>query len=404
MIHVCYGLYDKFGRYSKFTRTSMLSLFNNTKFEVTVHILHDNTLTAENKNKLQGVAENFNQQVKFYNVEELCADKLSEILENIPSVTNSVYSIATFYRFLIPDLIAEEKIIYLDSDTIINLDINELWSVELGEKIFAVIPEKSNGVPAEKFLTLCIDGLVKPENYFNAGVLLINLNRFRQESEKIIDGMKFISANPRYEFFDQDILNYCFSEQTVRLPNKFNFHVAYARDRGETSPEEKICHYVGNSANFDMRDNFSKLWMENFLKTAWFNTEVIYRIYECIQELEVQSRNKIVEISAVMSGKQRIFFAELNNFAALKNIFKIQRTEEIIDGTKPDAIKILLQKMNELRGAGFFILLVHDFDALKNFLTAENFIEGADFIDASEFLSSAHGKKPLDTYFLIRAI
>ena len=29
MIHVCYGLYDKDGRYSKFTATSMLSLFEN---------------------------------------------------------------------------------------------------------------------------------------------------------------------------------------------------------------------------------------------------------------------------------------------------------------------------------------------------------------------------------------
>ena len=30
MIQVCYGLYDKDGRYSKFTGTSMLSIFENT--------------------------------------------------------------------------------------------------------------------------------------------------------------------------------------------------------------------------------------------------------------------------------------------------------------------------------------------------------------------------------------
>ena len=404
MIHVCYGLYDQFGRYSKFTGTSILSLFDNTNCAVTIHILHDNTLSAENQNKFQALAENFHQQINFYNVEQLAPEKIAEIKSDMPIVSESVYSIATFYRFLIPNFVAEEKIIYLDSDTIINFDINELWSVELGEKIFAVVPEKKNGVPTEKFLPLCIDGLVRAEDYFNAGVLLINLNRFRQEAATIKSGMKFISANPRYNFFDQDILNYCFSTQTIQLPNKFNFHVAYARERGEFSPEQKLCHYVGNSANFNMRDNFSRLWMKYFLQTDWFNLEVIHRIYECIQELENQSQEKLLDLSAKISGKRRIFFAELNNFNSLKKIFKITDAEEIIDGTKPDAEKILLQKMKEFHGAGFFILLVRNFDAMKNFLAAENFVEGKDFMDAMKFLSAKHGAAPLDTYFLIRAI
>ena len=404
MIHVCYGLYDKVGRYSKFTGTSITSLLDNTKSDVTIHILHDNTLSDDNKIKFQTVAEKFNQQIKFYNVEQLAPEKISEIVENMPSVSNSVYSIATFYRFLIPTLIEEEKIIYLDSDTIINLDINELWQIKLGEKIFAVVTEKSNGVPTEKYLPLCVDNFVKPEDYFNAGVLLINLNRFRQETDTIKAGMKFIASNPRYNFFDQDILNYCFSAQTVKLPNKFNFHVEYARSRGENSPEQKLCHYVGNSANFNMRDNFSRLWMEYFLKTTWFNTEVIQRIYECVQELDVQSKNKLVELSAKMSGKHRIFFVELQNFEVLKNIFKIKQNEEIIDATKTDAVKILLKKMKKSYGKGFFILLVRDYESLKNFLTESNYVEGEDFIDAMEFLSSAHGKAPVDTYFLIRAI
>ena len=140
------------------------------------------------------------------------------------------------------------------------------------------------------------------------------------------------------------------------------------------------------------------------MKTSWFNTEVIQRIYECIQELDVQSKNKLLELSAKMSGKNRIFFVELQNLTALKNIFKISPTEEIIDATKIDAVKVLLEKMNLSHGKGLFILLVRDYESLKNLLTESNYVEGEDFIDAMEFLSSAHGKAPVDTYFLIRAI
>ena len=66
MIHVSYGLYDKTGRYSKFTATSMVSMFENTKEKVTVHILHDNTLSQENQNKLSQIAERYGQIVKYF--------------------------------------------------------------------------------------------------------------------------------------------------------------------------------------------------------------------------------------------------------------------------------------------------------------------------------------------------
>ena len=57
MIHVGFSLYDKTGRYSKFTGTAILSMFENTKSEVTVHILHDNTVSADIRNKFSSLAE-----------------------------------------------------------------------------------------------------------------------------------------------------------------------------------------------------------------------------------------------------------------------------------------------------------------------------------------------------------
>lgn len=93
MIHVCYGLYDKDGRYSKFAGTSVCSMFENTKSEVTVHILHDNTLTADNRDKFLILAKRYNQTINFYNVEETCADKIAKMRRLIPAIENARVSI-----------------------------------------------------------------------------------------------------------------------------------------------------------------------------------------------------------------------------------------------------------------------------------------------------------------------
>lgn len=51
MIHVCYAIYDKIGSFSRIAAASLQSLYDNTDAWVTIHILHDNTLSEENKEK-----------------------------------------------------------------------------------------------------------------------------------------------------------------------------------------------------------------------------------------------------------------------------------------------------------------------------------------------------------------
>ena len=410
MIHVCYGLYDKFGRYSKFVGTSIASLFENTKSEVTVHILHDNTLTADNKNKFESLAKNFNQQIKFYNVEVLYADKVENFRKNLSAILDTNFSIGTLYRLLIPQILSDlKKIIYLDADIIVNLDINELWQNDLENFPIAAVAEidivedydRRGG--AENYLIQ--NNFVDVKKYFNAGVLILNIPELKKAENLLNEKTQFVAATPECTWFDQDILNLCFSENYLRLPNKFDVYVNYRRIvKRDQKISPAIYHYIGNSLNFDMRDNYNRLWTEYFFKTAWLNVEMFSHIYDCVQELDIQTQEKLLNLSAKMSGKRRIFFAELNNFEALKNLFKIDKSEEIIDGTQIDAEKILLKKMKKLRGAGFFILLSRNFDALKNLLATEKFVEGEDFVNAMDFLSQLQGKPPLDTYFLIKAI
>ena len=89
MIHVCYGLHDRDGHYSKFTGTSMLSIFENTsapKHSITVHILHDSTLSQSNHDKFVEIAERYEQNVEFFNVEIFCMDKIQFIMQKLEQV------------------------------------------------------------------------------------------------------------------------------------------------------------------------------------------------------------------------------------------------------------------------------------------------------------------------------
>ena len=278
MIHVCFALYDRTGTYSRFTGTVMLSLFENAKSKVTVHILYDNTLTQDSRDKLIQIAECYGQQLKFYNVEELCSDGLAQIEEHFPQARESHFSIATFYRFFIPELLLPqgiEKTIYLDSDIIVNLDIAELWQIELGDKPLGVVPEVDNGVPVKKVALLVTENMIAEEIYFNAGVLLMNLKVLRNKEADISAGMKFISEYPRIVYFDQDVLNYCFASSALKLPIKFNFYVLHARRREDFDVDKKICHYAAlrSDVGLYMNDPYSQLFMDYFIKTPWVDAD-----------------------------------------------------------------------------------------------------------------------------------
>lgn len=278
MIHVCFSLYDKTGSYSKFTGTAILSLFDNTKSKVTVHLLHDNTLTNDNHDKLIQIAERYGQLLKFYNVEELCADELAKIEECFPKVKESHFSIAMFYRFFIPTLLLPheiEKAIYLDSDIIVNLDIAELWQVELANKPLGVVPEIDNGTPVREVCLLVRDAVISEEIYFNTGTLLMNLKVLQNQKIIILAGMKFVSEYPNSVCLDQDVLNYCFAASALKLPIKFNFYVKYARLKGNLNVRNKILHYADNriSFNMDLNDPYDHLFMNYFIKTPWFDVD-----------------------------------------------------------------------------------------------------------------------------------
>lgn len=132
-----------------------------------------------------------------------------ELLGNV-KISKHV-SIATYFRILIPFLIPEDyqKVIYLDSDVIVKQDLGKLWDIDIADN-YALAAQQS-GIPyvsspfgLSKYKEM---GISADEKYFNAGVLVINLKKWRSEniSNKVIE---YLNKNREHvNFWDQDGLN-----------------------------------------------------------------------------------------------------------------------------------------------------------------------------------------------------
>lgn len=406
MIHVCFGLHDKTGRYSKFTGTAMRSIFANTTSEVTIHILHDDTLTQDNRDKFFYTAGQFNQHVKFYNVEELCKDKFVVLKKSLSEKFDTVFTVAAMYRFFIPQLLAPdvEKAIYLDSDTVVNLDVNEFWKIELGDRPLGAIAESMTDSFCYKknaaVNPLIVNGIVRYDDYFNSGVLLMNLKLLRDESETLLRGIKFVAEQIQPVYMDQDALNYLFAKTYLKLPAKFNSFVRETRRLSETTAR-KIYHFAGDELKMNSADPFNRLWMDNFINTPWFDAQSIGRLYASFSKIQIDLLSAMINLSALMSGKTRIFCIQKDYLDLVTEKFAVQSEDEIILINRDSPIEKLIDIMNSSRGEKLFFIMATDFPF--DVLETAGFVNGCDFLNCFDFLPDS-SDEPLNSYPLIQAM
>ena len=408
MIHVCFALYDKTGRYSKFTGTAMTSIFENTASEVTVHILHDNTLPADNCDKFIYIAGRYGQHVKFYNVEVLCADRIAEIKRMFPAANQMRYSIAMFYRFLIPKVFPPEveKVIYLDSDVVVNLDIRELWRLELGDKPLAAANETAIDAArlkrsvAMKYLIL--QKLVAYDDYFNSGVLLMNLTFLRGDEASINRGLKFLSEHPQMAWPDQDVLNYLYAANYVKLSEKFDVFVDVERTKSAAvKPRRAIYHYAVEALTPNTGDSLNRLWMEYFMRTPFFDADTIGRLFAGFRQMQFGLKQLLLIMSTTLRDRRRSFFIAPANVDAFRKIFAVRNDEDIIAADGQAALKKLLDAMKKARGKKIFFICVPNFPF--GALTQAGFAAGKDFVNGFDFLSEAQGV-PSNFHALVKAM
>ena len=115
----------------------------------------------------------------------------------------------SYGRILIHDLIGdEERVLYLDSDIVVDQDVSELFEIDLGNQPIAAV---------EDLLYL---------GNFNSGVLLFNMPVLRKHGGLVQQMMKYGLNNELHEG-DQSVLNHFFKDTYLHLPLKYNLAISY---------------------------------------------------------------------------------------------------------------------------------------------------------------------------------
>lgn len=250
-------------RYAKHVGVMLQSLLENRKHRDTIRIFIINSgITESNLRKLSKVANGFGQEITF-----LTADK--KVTEALPTASTIKHITQdTYLRIVLPRLLQKKvtKVLYLDGDLIVKEDLSELWNTDLKDYSLAAVDE-SCLMPFNNKKRLSAElGLPTDSLYFNAGVMLMNVKKWREE--KIADRVEeYLQTHPRLPLMDQDALNAVLHNEWLQLDPKWNYTTCHWNAFPDLEPS--ILHFCGPRKPWNSRVRFRDEYVKYLHSTKW---------------------------------------------------------------------------------------------------------------------------------------
>lgn len=216
---------------------------NNLNYDV---IIFSNTVTSDYERRLlKMIKDHSNFQVRFFNVDKYISKYGSSIFR-----VKEHFTIATYYRFFIPSVMKEfDKVLYLDSDLVVNKDIGKLFKIDLEDNYLAAVP--SLGPISLYYLGSFkkyfeeVLRITDPNKYFNAGVILFNIKKFSDQTlDQLIDKLKEIK---KPILLDQDIFNAVCDTKVKTLDQAWNLTVHILTDEKTKSLPQDLAQNLKNA-------------------------------------------------------------------------------------------------------------------------------------------------------------
>lgn len=327
--------------YMPFLAVALESLIENSskQYYYSIKILYTN-ISEENKKKINKYKRE-NVNIEFVDLNyyiEKVKDKL---------YTRDYYTNTTYFRLFIANLYPQyNKAIYLDSDIVVLGDIAELYNQDIGDNLVAAAPDdviqtiKVFQEYAEKVV-----GVADYRNYFNAGILLMNLDEFRKFNFQdkflyLLETIKFTVAQ------DQDYLNRL-CKGKVKIIDKAWDKMPIGNDDFDEK-KLKIIHY-------------------NLADKPWHYDNIRYKDYFWKYAKKTEYYNEICKIKENYSEEER--FKDMQQFKTLKELAQKEsdcvgddrnnrREVQVIEKSK-ERLEVL-KKIKELEENGIFDVDVED--------------------------------------------
>lgn len=270
ILHIALAFHDASGTYARHAGVTLQSLFSHTTARICVHILHDETLCAANRAKLCSICRQFGQQVIFY-------------LVGMPKSAETIYTNhltkGTLYRLMLASVLpaSVEKVLYLDCDIIVELDVAEIWQFDLGNAPLAAVLDE--GIDQWSFsLRGKVQSLgINLADYYNSGLILFQMEFVRQTHDLLLEMVVWSQRFPDNGFVDQNFLNYTFRNQYYQLGRQYN-RLACSIATGEdfASRQPAIWHFAGEKPWQRVASDWDILYWRYLLQTPWREAAVVF--------------------------------------------------------------------------------------------------------------------------------
>lgn len=219
-MYILYQFNEKYAPYAGVSMTSLL--YNNKAAEfIYIYVLGEG-LSEASVDKLTRLVMSYGRKIIFVDTTEL-VDKMKKL--NMPTYRGSY---AANMRLFVSEIVGlgdeddsaknageGNRLLYLDADTIVTGDLRDFYNSEI----------KTVGMVYD---VLGCDhkysiGLGTEDGYYNSGVILYDLDKWRQNdyTGKIIDHV--INVRAQYPSPDQDLLNVVLAGDITALPFEYNF-------------------------------------------------------------------------------------------------------------------------------------------------------------------------------------
>ena len=243
--------------------TMIASMVKNLKSykNIKIYIL-ENSVSLSSKEKIKKFFESQRVDIEWIKI-DACKFRDMKISGHI--------TVESYFRLLMPELLPEEieKVIYLDSDLIVDEDIGRLWDMELGETYLLAAPEmhreslyasSPSGIKNYKQL-----GIDPASRLFNSGVLVINIKKWREvhAAHRIIDYLN--KYNQDILWADQEAMNAIFAGIWGPLDPSWNLltQLLYEYNSWKESPLDKNAYKKAVRRPFIIHFNTgSKPWQK----------------------------------------------------------------------------------------------------------------------------------------------
>ncbi|MDW8765079.1 glycosyltransferase [Streptococcus suis] len=250
-INIAFSINDNHCLYVFFT----ISMIKKYTTNLDIFVLHTD-LSDKSKDRLRTL------ETESVNIHFVKIDR--DLFSNLPLTLDGI-TIETYYRYLLPEILVDcDKVIYLDSDLLIRCNVKELWDIDLSQHYLAGVNEIDiiNRFPDHKLKL----GFDLDELFINAGVLVCNLQKMRQdkithhlftETERLKDIILFQ---------DQDVINIALKGKIAELPLAYNYTVEAMEKDLLSLDEIKVIHYNSQIAKPWIPKNYQNKKISKYLE------------------------------------------------------------------------------------------------------------------------------------------